>query len=530
MQVRNITLGEAVDRGAVRWGEAIGWVFESRRVSFVEMQRQADETARALLACGIKKGDIVAVLTPNLPEFAFCMMACGKIGAIVAPINTRSKIIETEHVLRHSEARLLIMVERFLNQDYRELLETLCGPKAIGAHGRVTSTALPGLAQIVGLEPDTDYLSWQDFIARGAAVPLSTLRDAQASLRPEEPVLLQYTSGTTAAPKGALCNHTYVVNFGTCIIERLGVREGEAFFNTQPFYHVGGSCGAIPTPLETGCRMVSPAYYDVEGALGLIEREKCVARSGFAAMYIMELSHPRFRDFDVSSLRTGWCIGPADLMPRIRDEMGIAGLVQIYGATEGGGTVGRIDDPWEKRSQSCGRPITGTEIAIVDPESGARRGANESGEIVCHGWFKMNGYLKQPEETARTIDAEGGMHTGDYGYLDEEGYLYFQGRLKNMLKVGGENVSAEEVEAMLMRHPKVKMVAVIGAPDPRLDEVVMAIVELNDGETATEREIIDFCTPLAANFRVPRHVRFTTDWPMTGSGKIQKHILYERYC
>lgn len=520
-----ITLGTAVDRGAQRWGSAIGWVFEDRRVSFSEMRERADEVACGLLASGIGKGDVVAILTPNVPAFAFCLMACGKIGAILAPINTRSKTFELEHILTHSRARVLVMSDRFLQHDYVELVQELCGAGALGPDGRVESKAVPHLGLVVGISAGTRLLPWASFLGRGADVDSEALEQAHAQLHSFEPILLQYTSGTTAMPKGALCNHVYVVNFGAEIVDRMGMREGEAFFNTQPFYHVGGSCGAIPTPLATGCRMVMPEYYDVERTLGLIEREKCVARTGFAAMYIMELAHPRFREFDLSSLRSGWCVGPADLMARIRDEMGIVGLIQIFGATECGGTSGHINDPWDKRSESCGRAFPGTELAIFHPESGARLAAGEVGEIVCRGWWTMNGYLRQPEENARAIDAAGWVHTGDYGYLDEQGFLYFRGRLKNMLKVGGENVSAEEVEAMLMRHPVVKMAAVVGMPDARLGEVVLAFVELHASMSATESEIIAFCASRMANFRVPRRVQFVREWPITGSGKIQKHLL-----
>lgn len=521
----NITLGAALDLAAKRWGPGIGWIFEDRHVSFSEMRERSDAVARALLASGMGKGDVVAILTPNVPEFAFCLMACGKIGAILAPVNTRSKIFELEHILTHSRARVLVMSDRFLQHDYIELLQELCGAGALGPDGQVESKAVPHLGLVVGISAGTRLLPWASFLGRGADVGAEALEQAHAQLHSSEPILLQYTSGTTAMPKGALCSHVYVVNFGAEIVDRMGVREGEAFFNTQPFYHVGGGCGAIPTPLSTGCRMVMPEYYDAERALGLIEREKCVARTGFAAMYIMELAHPRFREFDLSSLRSGWCVGPPDLMARIRDEMGIAGLIQIFGATECGGTSGHINDPWDKRSKSCGRAFPGTELAILHPESGARLAAGEVGEIVCRGWWTMNGYLRQPEENARAIDAAGWVHTGDYGYLDEQGFLYFRGRLKNMLKVGGENVSAEEVEAMLMRHPMVKMAAVVGMPDARLGEVVMAFVELHASMSATESEIIAFCAARMANFRVPRRVRLVREWPLTGSGKIQKHLL-----
>jgi fatty-acyl-CoA synthase/long-chain acyl-CoA synthetase len=299
--------------------------------------------------------------------------------------------------------------------------------------------------------------------------------------------------------------------------------------NTQPFYHVGGSCGAICVPLSLGIRVVIPEYYEAERVLTLIQRERCVARTGFGAMYLMEMSHPKFHNFDLSSLRTGWCIASPEVMKRAEQEMGISKLVQIYGSTEGGGTAGQICDSWEVRSQSCGRAVTGTEIAIFDPDLEVRLPPQSAGEIRIKGWWQMNEYLGQPDATAATFDADGWLRTGDRGYLDENGNLYLLGRIKNMLKVGGENVSAEEVEAMIMRHPKVKMAAVLGAPDERLQEVVMAVIELHPDQSATHEEMIEFCATRMATFRVPRHVRFVSELPLTGSGKIQRHVLHQQF-
>ncbi len=530
--IREICLGDALDQASDRWNHQIGWVLGERHVSFAEMREQADGVARALLASGIRTGDVVAALMPNLAEFAFCMMACGKIGAIIAPINTRSKRFELEHFLKHCGARLLVRVDHFLKQDFRAQVVDLCGEGTISDDGDVRSAHLPDLRKIVSVSPEPlpGALSWSSFMAAGAAVAPAELAAMQAGLRWNDPVLLQYTSGTTSLPKGALCNHRYVVNFGVNRASRLGLGEGEAALNTQPFYHIGGSCGALPLPLSIGCRVVSPAYYDVETVLSLIERERCVTRSGMTAMYLMEVEHPRFREYDLSSLRSGWIAGAPELTEDISRRSGLSKIVQLYGSTEGGGTSGSVDDSVELRTQSCGRAFPGVEILIVDPESDAILPPRVPGEIVVKGWLRMNEYLKQPVETAAVVRADGSVRTGDRGYLDEGGYLFFLGRIKNMLRVGGENVSAEEVESMLLRHPKIKLAAVIGVPDPRLQEVVMAIVELKEGAEATEREIIDFCSSRMANFRVPRFVRFTTDWPMTGSGKIQKHVLKDHFA
>jgi acyl-CoA synthetase (AMP-forming)/AMP-acid ligase II len=529
--IRRERLGDALDAAAIRYAGQIGWTFDEEHVSFEEMKRRSDQVAASLIAQGIGPGAVVAVLIPNLPEFAACLFACAKIGAVVTAINTRSKLFEIEHVLSHSEARVLIMADRLLNQDFVQLVLDVLGPASVVPGGAVDSARFPSLRQLVSV-PGVSHpllMPWVAFVQQAIRTSPAELLARQAARQIAEPVLLQYTSGTTALPKGALCDHVYVLNFGAQNTMRLGVGAGEAILNTQPFYHVGGSCGAVPTPLVLGCRFVFPRYYDAETVLRLLERERCVARTGFASMYIMEMDHPSFSGFDLSRLRAAWCVGTASLMAQVRDRMGIDRLIQIYGATEACGCSGDVDDPWEKRSATCGRVYPEMEIGIMDTATGALLPPDTTGEIVMRGWCTMIGYLKQPEETAKAIDGAGWVHTGDRGTLDADGYLTFLGRIKNMIRVGGENVSAEEVEAMLMRHPKVRMAQAIPIPDPRLQEVVLGIVELADGADATEAEIIDFCKPLMANFRVPRRIRFVRQWPMTGSGKIQRHELLKQF-
>lgn len=528
--IEDICLGDSADAAAVRWGDNIGWVFGDERVTFRQMQDRANLVARSLLSIGIRKGDVVALWMSNLPEFAYCLMGCGKIGAIAAAINTRSRSFEVEHVLRHSEAKVLVRMDRFLKMDFRTILKEVAGPTTIQDNGSVQSTALPELQRVISLSdsPVRSGWPWRTFLDQAAMTAPEALALAQSRLHCEEPVILQYTSGTTARPKGALCNHRYICNFGIETVRRLGVATGEAVLNTQPFYHIGGA-GAVCVPLRTGHRSVIPEYYDAERVLGLIQREGCVARSGFGAMYVTELAHPNYAEYELSSLRAAWCIAPPELMRRVRTEMKIPAVVQIYGATEGGGAAGAFNDPHEKQLLSCGRAMTGTEIAIVDSHRNLRLPPGGVGEILVRGWYRMNAYKAQPDATMSAIDAEGWCHTGDLGALDEDGYLYFKGRLKDMLKVGGENVAAEEVEALLMLHPKVKMAAVIGAPDPRLQEVVLAVIQLHDETKCTEQEIVAFCAKRMANFRVPRIVRFTDEWPMTGSGKVQKYVLRQRF-
>jgi acyl-CoA synthetase (AMP-forming)/AMP-acid ligase II len=284
-EIRHIVLGEALDQAASQWPDEIGWVFDDLPVSFAEMRARSIRTAHGLLALGIKPGDTVAALAPNTPEFAYLIFGASLIGAMITPINTRSKSVEIRHSLVHGDARILVTVDRFLKQDYRSILSELLGPEAISSDGKVESEAAPLLRWIIGFPgfAGPGAILYEEFLRLGAAAG-QTAPPPPAGQNWRDPVLLQYTSGTTARPKGALLNHCMVLNYGIGIARGMGVWAGDPVLNTQPFYHVGGTCAALPLPLSLKCRMVIPLYYEPERVLELIEREHCVARSGFASM------------------------------------------------------------------------------------------------------------------------------------------------------------------------------------------------------------------------------------------------------
>jgi fatty-acyl-CoA synthase/long-chain acyl-CoA synthetase len=529
MVVLDKCLGDALDEAAENWPDQRGWVFEDESVTFADMARNSDRVACALLSLGVRKGDVIGLWMPNLIAFAWLQFAAAKIGAVAAAINTRSKSVEVAHVLAQGRVKALFMVGTFLKHDFRDTLMAVLGEADLD-DGSLASPTLPSLERLVGVGDDVaGSMPWSTFLAGADSTSREELRQARSLVVPTDPLLLQYTSGTTSKPKGALLNHIYVLNYGVEFVRRMGIQAGEAYMNTQPFYHVGGSCAALPVPLITGVRMVSAEYYTADRILELIEREACAGRSGYAAMYLMEMACDSFGTRDLSSLRAGWCVGSKPVLAKIKQAMGLRHLFQIYAATEGGGTSGRWDEPWDLQSESCGTPLEGTELRIADPETGATRAAGEVGEILMRGWCMMNGYFDMPEATQAAIDAQGWLHSGDLGFVDASGHLHFVGRAKDMLKVGGENVSAEEVEAVLLAHPDIRQASVIGAPDERLGEVVMAVVERSDADLS-EAAIIAYCKPLLANFRVPRYVRFTSEWPMTALGKIQKNVLRDRYA
>lgn len=513
------TLGDALATSAGRAPDEVGWVFDDVRVTRGRMLAEADRVAAALLARGVGPGDRVGVWLPNRLEWALCLFACARIGAVLVSLNTRWRSFEAGYVLGHSTPTVLVVQRQFLRIDFEAILADLGWPDGAGPANGLDVLEVDG-PSMAGATP------WDVFTAEGPDQPGSL----GAGPEPGDPVLLQYTSGSTARPKGALLPHRMVRNYGAEILHRLGVRAGEAYLNPQPLYHVAGSCLALPAPLAHPVRVVMPGHYTAEGVLALTERERCVARGGTPTMYLDEIAHPRFADYDTSSLRAGWVGAPPAVMDRIRHEYPVDGLVNLYSATEGGGTWGEVAEPWPVRRGTTGLPLNGTEVHIRDLTTRRELPAGEVGEIGFRGWMRMTGYLDDPERTAESLDEQGFLHLGDLGFLDETGRLHYTGRIKDMIRSGGENVAAEEVESLLVQHAAIRQAAVIGRPDPRMGEVVVAVVELTSPDAVTEAEIIDFCRAQLANFRVPRAVHFVADWPTTGSGKILKQALRERFA
>jgi fatty-acyl-CoA synthase/long-chain acyl-CoA synthetase len=520
-----LRLDEALTRAAARTPDHVGWVFGDERVTLSSMAQGSRRLASALARQGVGPSDTVAVWLPNAPAWAHALFACSILGARLAAINTRAKAIEAGHILRDSGAKVLVFRPRFLNIDYlgilREIYPELAVPSDVSTAGPDTTCVL--------LLPDGPKdgprrLESLFTSAHEDTGPVNVRRPAPD----EEGVLIQYTSGSTTMPKGALLHHVDVLNFGYPICRRMGLGPGESFLNTQPFYHTGGSCGCLPVPLLLPCTMVIPEYYAPERVLQLIERERCVSRTGMPTMYLREMQLPSFREYDLSSLRTGWTIGTPSVVDRIRAEFPLEGLLQLYGSTEAGSTCADPGDPWEVRRRSSGRPLPGTHFSIVDADTEADCPAGTTGEIRVAGWRCLMGYVGAGNHD-EVFDSKGRFRTGDLGHFDAAGELYFDGRLKDMIKPGGENVAALEVEEFLMQHPAVRQAAVIGVPDDDLGEAVMAIIEVAEGHHLSEAEVTAHCRGRIANFRVPKHVRFVKAWPTTGSGKLLKRELRDRY-
>lgn len=527
-QPLQLRLHEALMAAARREPDRVGWVFGDERVTVSSMEEGAKRLALVFAQEGIGYGDTVVVWLPNEVTWAYALYACSMLGARLASINTRSKADEAAHVIRDSGAKLLLFRPFFLNIDYLEILREVSPALAALPHMNPESAAgaRPHLLSLGGGAVSNVPRLLESLYPLVAGAELPPVPDRPAPDR--EAVLIQYTSGSTKMPKGALLHHVHVLNFGYPVSVRLGVGPGDSMLNTQPFYHIGGSCSSLSVPLLLDCIMVIPEYYDAELVLRLIERERCVARTGMATMYLREMQLPNFRDFDLTSLRNGWSIAPPAVLDRLRADYPIE-IIQLYGSSEGGGTCGTFSDPWEVRRVSSGSPFPGTEFSIVDPETETDLPVGQTGEIRFRGWALCLGYVSGASHE-ETFDQRGRFRSGDLGHFDAQGELYFDGRIKDIIKPGGENVSALEVETFLLEHPAVHQVAVVGVPDDDLGEAVMAIIELAAGHSLSQEALAAHCRGKIANFRIPRHLRIVTEWPMTGSGKILKRVLQVQYA
>lgn len=495
-----LTLGALLREQAVAYGESDALVAGGMRLSYRALEEQSRLAARALLALGVKRGGHIGILMGNTAEWVVLFYAAARIGAVSVPVNTRFKTGELEYCLGQADIQHLFFVERFLNIDFASMLRE------------------------IPARPDTsiavDTVQWQAFLHSGHAVPVVRLQEAEALVKPDDVMLIQYTSGTTSFPKGAQLTHHGMLGNAYCAARRFGARAQDRYYSARPFYHVAGTTLSLLVALTAGaCLLTTPAFAPGE-ALALIYAEQATLISGNDTIFQMLLDHPEF-DRARLNLRGGWAAAGPEVMDRIRTLMGVEGLCLAYGLSEASPNVvmSSWQEPFEIRRSGAAFPHPGMEVRTA-----------ENGEILVRGWSVMKGYWKMPEETAKAIDAEGWLHTGDLGVIDDAGRLRFTGRLKDMFRVGGENVSPLEVEELLHTHPAIAFAQVIGVPDARLGEVPCAYVMLKPGAALAPQELMDWCKPRCANFKVPRYVKVVAEFEsigMTGSSKVQKTKLRE---
>jgi fatty-acyl-CoA synthase len=519
-----------LDAAAARTPDATAIVFKGTRVTYADLAARVDAFARGLIALGLGPGDHVVLWMPNSIEWNVASFAIARIGAVTVTANSRYKALELEYVLRQSDARALVMVDRFeaAGIDYREILRAVVPDVLWQPDRRLYNAKVPELRHVivVGAEHDPGCLGVEDVVRRGARVEPGAL--AAIRVPPEAPAAMLYTSGTTGSPKGCLLSHG---NFWYKAREYLKLHAWTAADRCLvpvPYFHIFGALGCITANALAGSTQVLMETFEPEEAMRLIQDERVTVFSGVPTMFITILGHPRFKEFDLRSLRTG-TIGaapvPVEMMRKILDREGGLGMdaTVVYGLTEatGGTHFTRLGDPLDKRVSTVGRVTPELEDRIVDPATGRVCAPGEEGEVCVKGPSLMLGYYRNPEATADKV-RDGWLHTGDMGVKDAEGYLRITGRLSDMIIVGGFNTYPAEIENFYLTHPRILDVSIVGVPDPVLGEVVMAFVIPRAGETLTPRELRDFAKDRIANFKVPRHVEIVNEFPLTGSGKVQK--------
>jgi acyl-CoA synthetase (AMP-forming)/AMP-acid ligase II len=522
------TLPQVVQHAAQRHGDAEALVDGDIRMSFRALLEATDRAARAFMGAGVRAGDRVAIWAPNIAEWVIAATGLQAAGAILVPLNTRFKGVEASYVLRKSGARVLCTVLGFLDTDYVELLRSASGG---AADGRPVAD-LPDLERVLVLrgEAPAGTERWIDFLERSSAVSARELEARRDAVSRDDLCDILFTSGTTGQPKGVMTSHEQALRATTGWIECVTLRAGDRYLIVNPFFHAFGYRSGWLACLMTGATIFPEAVFDVPRVLERVAKERITVLPGAPTLYQSILAHPDRHKYDLSSLRvgvTGAAAIPVELVRRVFEELDFEVLVTGYGLTEGSAcaTMCRPEDDPETIATTSGRAVPDVEIKIADPHTGADLRAGQAGEILIRGYNVMKGYYEDPEETAKVIDAQGWLHTGDIGVLDERGYVRITDRLKDMVIIGGFNAYPAEIENILLGLRKIQHVAVIGVPDERMGEVCMAFIVLRPGESATEAEIITWARQHMANFKVPRYVEFLAQLPLTPSGKVQKFRL-----
>ena len=530
------TVGSLLDDMARRFPDNEALIYHERgvRYTYKQFNDTCRKVAKGLLKLGIKKGDNIAIWAYNVPEWVLLQFASAKIGAILVTVNTSYKSAELEYILEQSDSTSLFMVGSFKDTNYVETLNSVVPELAKSAPGTLSTTKLPFLKNVIfiGGETPAGMVNFDSLIKLGEEIPDECLNAIEATLDCHETIIMQYTSGTTGFPKGVMLTHYNIVNNGFNIGECMKLSEKDRLCIPVPFFHCFGCVLGVMACVTHATTMVPVEIFDPLKVLQTVEKEKCTAVHGVPTMFIAELEHPDFKNFDLSSLRTGIMAGsncPIEVMKKVNSDMHASEITIAYGQTEASPVITqtRTDDALELRVATVGRSLPDVETKIVDIETNETLPPGKQGELCTRGYHVMKGYYKMPEETAKAIDSDNWLHTGDLAIMDENGYCKITGRIKNMIIRGGENIYPREIEEFLYTHPKVSDIQVYGVPDKKYGEQVMASIILKKGQTMTEDEVRDFCRDKIANYKIPKYVNFVDSYPMTASGKIQKFKMRE---
>lgn len=535
LQLSDKTIGQWLEYWAAKTPDKEYIVYSDRNLRFTwsQFNQRVDDLAKGLLAIGVTKGSHVGIWATNVPDWLTFLFACAKIGAILVTINTNYKQSELEYLCKNSDMQTLCIINGTWDCDFVEMTYQMLPELKTFPRGHMRSERFPKMRNVIyiGQEKHRGMYNTQEMILLGSNIGDEDLLRAKSEVNCHDVVNMQYTSGTTGFPKGVMLSHHNIVNNGFITGENMEFTEDDKLCICVPLFHCFGIVLAVMNCLTHGSTQVMVEKFDPLVVLASIHKERCTAVYGVPTMFIAELNHPMFEMFDMSSLRTGIMAGsscPIELMKQVSEKMNLQ-VTSVYGLTESspGMTQSNIRDSFEARCTTVGKEFPFVEVKILDPETGEECPVGVQGEICCRGFNIMKGYYKNQEATEEAIDENGFLHSGDLGMKDEEGFYQITGRIKDMIIRGGENIYPREVEEFLYNLSGIKDVQVVGIPSPKYGEQVCAFIIKQEESNLEESDVIDFCKGRIARYKVPKYVFFVDDFPMTGSGKIQKFRLRE---
>jgi fatty-acyl-CoA synthase len=542
-ELLDLTIGDLLDQQAEKFPDHEALVYNypesglNLRLTYRQYQAESNRLAKGLMAIGVAPGEHIAIWATNVPEWALIQMAAGKIGAVLVTVNTNYRASELEYVLRQGDVATLVMIGHYRDNNFLDSLYTIA-PELREVRepsfDELRSANLPALKRVVfiGSGSQPGLLPYAQMLAMGERVTDKALRARQSSVTPQDVAQMQFTSGTTGFPKGIRMTHHGMVNNGHLTLARLGAGPGDRFVSPMPFFHVSGSVFSLLGPLAAGATLVPLTSFDAAKQLELIATERGTHSMGVPTMLIAMLNHPRFSEFDLSSLRkigSGGSPVPVSLMEEVKTRMD-TDVWLIYGMTESSCTItfSLAHDPFELKAGTVGPPLSHVAAKVADPQTGEPVGFGERGELCARGFLVMKDYYNMPDKTAETIDADGWLHSGDLATMNAQGYINIVGRVKDMVIRGGENIFPAEIEAFLMRHPKIAEAQVVGVPDVFMGEELVALLRVKLDEQTDEAEMRQYCRANISRQKVPKYFRFVTEFPLTASGKVKKFELRQQ--
>jgi len=537
----NLTFPQVLDRVADEFPDQYCFKYTTLDYTrtYAQFREDVDRFARALVSLGVKAGSKVAVWATNVPAWFITFWAATRIGAVLVTVNTAYKIHEAEYLLRQSDTHTLVMIDSCLDSNYAQIMNELCPEIAKTKAGEpLHCKKLPFLRNVITVGfKQPGCLTFEEAMARYTLVSREQVAQMAAAVRPDDVCNMQYTSGTTGFPKGVMLTHYNVVNNGKCIGDRMGLSTADRMMIQVPMFHCFGMTLSMTSSMTHGATMCPMPYFSATSSLACINQEKITCFNGVPTMFIAMFNHPDYRKTDFSHMRTGIMAGagcPPELMRRAAqpEEMNMYGIVSVYGQTEcaPGNTMSSWTDSLDVRTDTVGYAFPHVQIKIIDPETGEEVAPGVNGEFCARGYNTMKGYYKMPQATTDTIDAEGWLHSGDLACRDENGNVRITGRLKDMIIRGGENIYPKEIEEFIYTHPAVRDVQVIGVPDKKYGEEIMACIILKEPDSVTEAEMTDFIKASMARHKVPKYIEFVDSFPMNAAGKILKYKMREFFA